>query len=55
MPSLFTMESNVEEEAVVGGRSVIWSLVKNYSVDFGLKLHAVEDKGNLCTIETVET
>ena len=56
MPSLVTMEANVDEEEVYGcGGAKMWSFIKNRNIDFGLKLRAVEDKGTLCVVETIET
>ena len=56
MPSLVTMEANVDEEVAYGcGGAKVWSFIKNRNVDFGLKLRAVEDKGTLFMVETIET
>lgn len=56
MPSLVTIEANADEEVAYGyGGAKMWSFIKNRNIDFGLKLRAVEDKGTLCMVETIET
>lgn len=57
MPSLVTMETVDEWSEWRGGLGspLISSFRKEIGLDFGLKLRAVEDKGSLCTIETIET
>lgn len=57
VPSLVMMETVDEwSEWRSGlGSPLIGSFRKEIGLDFGLKLRAVEDKGSLCTIETIET
>lgn len=56
MPSLVTIESSVDEEVSYGrGGAKMWSFVKNTNIDFGLSLRAVNNKGTLCVVETMET
>ena len=56
VPSLVTIEANADEEVAYGcGGAKMWSFIKDRNIDFGLKLRAVEDKGTLCMVETIET
>lgn len=56
VPSLVTIEANSDEEVSYGyGGAKMWSFIKDRNIDFGLKLRAVEDKGTLCVVETIET
>lgn len=57
VPSLITMETVDEWSEWRGGLGspLIGSFRKEIGLDFGLKLRAVENKGSLCTIETIET
>ena len=56
VPSLVTIEANTDEEVAYGyGGAKMWSFIKDRSIDFGLKLRAIEDKGTLCVVETKET
>ena len=57
MPSLVTMEAVDEWSECRGGlvSPLISSFRKEIGLDFGLKLRAVEDKGTLCVVETIET
>ena len=56
MPSLVTIEANSDEEVAYGyGGAKMWSFIKNRNIAFGWKLSAIEDKGTLCMVETIET
>lgn len=57
IPSLVTMERVDEWDEWRGGLGspLISSFRKEIGLDFGLKLRAVNNKGTLCTVETMET
>lgn len=54
---MITMETVDEWSEWRGGLGspLIGSFRKEIGLDFGLKLRAVENKGSLCMIETIET
>ena len=57
VPSLVTMERVDEWSDWYGGLGspLIGSFRKEIGLDFGLKLRAVNNKGTLCVVETMET
>ena len=56
VPSLVTVEASMDEEVIYGiGGTRMRSFVKNGSIDFGLSLHAIKDRGTFCVVETMET